>query len=547
MNPSNKNCLRIAKILIKKLGLLITENSIEERLFHHQNYPSLLSLSDTLKSFDISCLTIGIDLDKLHEIPLPAVAYFKAGKEGLFVIFNKVEENQVLYTDEYGNKKSISFSELKNSWNGIILLVEAKENLEEIDYYQKRKKERTKKTAFLASIISAILLAIFFMFELSFKVNILYGSKIIGLTLSYFLLQKQFGNTNSFLNNICENSKNSSCKSVLNSEGAKLFGVYNLSEIAFVYFFAGIISIWLSINSEYNLSNHLLISGATCIFSFYTIYYQLKVVKTWCPLCLILTSLLWVEFALNALLIDNLAFSFNNTSVSLIISFLVPTFLWLNTRESLLKSIEIPSLKRRLNHFKKSEHVFYSLLSNQPEVKEVKLPYEFEKGNNNAPFTLIVVSDPMCKHCIEVHRLIEELWEKNKTSLKIIFRFSLDSSKTNSVSFKMLEHIVKLQISNPNKESLYALRDWFLIKNQKDSKLWKEMYPSSGIYDDKEISSIIKKHRIWYTTSDIKHSPTIILNRRIIPKEFSIEDISFHLKNILKTSREYSAIPSNSE
>lgn len=546
MNISNKNCLRVSKILIKKLDLKITQSSIEERLFQHQNYPSLLSLSDTLKSFDISCLTIGIDLLKLSQIPLPAIGYFKTGKEGLFVIFDKIEENQVTYTDEYRNEKTISFSKLKDIWNGIILLVEANKELEEIDYVQKRKEEQIKKTVFWGSIISMLILGLFFMFLLSFKVNILYSFKVIGLLLSYLLLQKQFGNSNTFLDNICENSKKSSCKSVLNSEGGKLFGIYHLSEIACAYFCAGIISIWLSINDNYNLSNHLLIAGVACGFSLYTIYYQSNVIKKWCPLCLLLTTFLWIEFVVNLFLIDTFRFSFDKGSIGIIISFLITFVLWLHTRDSMLKSKEIPSLKRKLNHFKKSESVFHSLLSNQPKVLDEKLPYEFEKGSNDALLTLIMVSDPMCKYCIEMHRVIEDLWQKNKTNIKIIFRFSVNANKTDSVSYRFLEHLIKLQIYNPNKESLHALKDWFLLKNHKDARHWKEKYPITHNYNNENINSILKKHRTWFTKSSIKHSPTIVLNGKIIPKEFSIQDISYHLNNILTANQYISATGSTS-
>lgn len=63
--------------LLKKHQINVTGRTIDEALQQHPDYPSMLSMSDCLKKWNVNNAIVKVDPEKLSELPLPCVAHMK--------------------------------------------------------------------------------------------------------------------------------------------------------------------------------------------------------------------------------------------------------------------------------------------------------------------------------------------------------------------------------------------------------------------------------------------------------------------------------------
>jgi len=91
----------------------------------------------------------------------------------------------------------------------------------------------------------------------------------------------------------------SDCNNVLESDAAKLWGVFGWSEIGLGYFTANVLLIlYLPFTIYYLAIIHIF----TLPYSFWSVWYQKVKARQWCPLCLIVQVLLWSIFIADYLL-----------------------------------------------------------------------------------------------------------------------------------------------------------------------------------------------------------------------------------------------------
>lgn len=69
-----QNCNEIGLRICKLLNINIAETSILKDITEHPNYPSLLSISDTLRSYNVDTLPIKTSHIHLSQLPTPFIA-----------------------------------------------------------------------------------------------------------------------------------------------------------------------------------------------------------------------------------------------------------------------------------------------------------------------------------------------------------------------------------------------------------------------------------------------------------------------------------------
>ncbi len=87
--------------LLQQLRVNVTGKSVNEALLNHPDYPSLLSITDVLKQWNIASTAIRVDKEKLHEIPVPFVAYTK-NSGGSFLTITQTSQQHVNYASRGG-------------------------------------------------------------------------------------------------------------------------------------------------------------------------------------------------------------------------------------------------------------------------------------------------------------------------------------------------------------------------------------------------------------------------------------------------------------
>ena len=116
---------------LNKLNIPVSRKYIHQQLNSHPDYPSLLSITDTLDHLGIENAAVQIEKDQLHEVDTPFIAHLRT-RHGEFVI---VENRDTL------NKKYPGFFE---NWDGVVVVAEKNEGWihKQNDEWLQKRKER---------------------------------------------------------------------------------------------------------------------------------------------------------------------------------------------------------------------------------------------------------------------------------------------------------------------------------------------------------------------------------------------------------------------
>lgn len=86
--------------LLRSLELKHTKRFVADSLLSHADYPSLLSVSDTLTKLQIENIAVKVDRNKLHELPLPLIAQVLVDGETAFYLISDITPHKIhCYTE----------------------------------------------------------------------------------------------------------------------------------------------------------------------------------------------------------------------------------------------------------------------------------------------------------------------------------------------------------------------------------------------------------------------------------------------------------------
>ncbi len=116
--------------------------------------------------------------------------------------------------------------------------------------------------------------------------------KLAGIAATTLLLIYEIDKSNAFVKSICTAGKQTNCAAVLQSKASKILGM-SWSEAGFFYFASTFL--FLLFPGISFMAKICLLSIANCLaapYILFSVYYQWKVVKQWCPLCLTVQAVL---------------------------------------------------------------------------------------------------------------------------------------------------------------------------------------------------------------------------------------------------------------
>src|SRR5687767_1508904 len=92
-------------------GIGVSKKYIDDQLQSHPDYPSLISITDTLDELGIENMSMVVDKERLDELPIPFLAHSPVNGGG-FIVINNIEQ-QIRQDKEF-----------EKNWDGIVVLVE---------------------------------------------------------------------------------------------------------------------------------------------------------------------------------------------------------------------------------------------------------------------------------------------------------------------------------------------------------------------------------------------------------------------------------------
>lgn len=502
---------------LKSYSLSISKHYLRIRLESHPDYPSLVAIEDTLAELGITSYACHGTKEELAQEGKHFLAHFNLEEKNLRH-FKSVDqaEKQMTEFDKY--------------WTGNVMFIDR------INGYRNEQHDKLYKSEKLNRIFSTLLMSIFIgglFLLLSLHGNIsMYLFFVTGLTgiyLNWLITEKEIGIRNSVSDKICGMIKFNRCESVLFSKGAKLFKWLSWGDIGLTYFGSTLIYLYyLLISGNSNgIYVSYWISIAALLFLPYSLFYQWKVIKQWCALCLGVLALLFISGVFSIFQI-NIAIELD-TLVSGIFIFLALGIVVLSIWRfiSYHRQIKINSLSYEINEakLKRNSKIFTAVLEksnyNPKNLPLLSEPIRF--GSNVPKYSIVIACNPYCNPCANAHHTIEKLFEQYSDKISVAIRFALYSNNKDDQKVQAVEKILNASDINPYE----AIKNWYKYL---DYGRYNSLYPNN----DKNVDAEIKKFIGWSKEEEIKGTPTFYVNGYRMPEMYSWSDLTEVLAYELK-------------
>jgi uncharacterized membrane protein len=523
---------------LRRLHVKVNASTVNETLQNHPDETSLLSISDALGRWSLPNGAGKIEPADIGQLPVPFIALTR--REGApFIVVTEVDDKYVHFLDSNYRKKVTNtrsdFIKVQG-WIGMYLIAEPGMHSGEPDYKAAKRKETVATLVSGASILVMAFLATLLFWtnikndvgENSFPVRGLflqYFITLAGVFITSLLLWYETDRNNPLLKKVCTGIAKGNCAAILTGKAAKAFHWLSWSEVGFFYFTGALLCMILpGENMLPYISLIALLNLLALPYPVFSVYYQWRVAKQWCVLCLIVQVLL-VSGAVNVL-VNQLYGSWPAIGLPVLaqglLLYAVPVLCWFSIKPFVLKVQRSKNEKREYLRIKFNDEIFETLLRTQPTVT-VPDGLGIDLGAATAKHLLIKVCNPYCGPCSKAHPQMEKLLEEMPDlKAKIIFTgFSGDEAMT-----KPAMHLMAIAETSDEGTIKKALDDWYLPA-KKDYEAFAGKYPVNGQLQkqDKKIKAMYQ----WCTDMKVTATPTFFINGYQLPRTYDVADLRYFL------------------
>jgi len=521
------NVVHITRLLLRELNVKVTDTTIRDTILSNLHHPSLLSISDSLRAWQIDTLAIKTSIEKLQDIPCPCIVHIN-DDPGHFIIIRNVINTTVTYLTDQNDEMQMPLEEFAGRWGGHVLIIETRQESGEPNYAAQKRRQYWKNHRISWAIALLFLagfaqLLHFILSQHHSAATIIYvaGSFLVhcaGVAVTSILLWYEYDMENPFIKKFCSVSASANCASVLFSKGGKLFNLVSWSEIGFVYFTGAFFYQVFAMNSFYWTA---IVSLPAAAYIIYSVTYQAFVIKKWCRLCLIIQALLLLHLLLGIFtqqLQQALANSGNIINITILPAYAIPVVLWLVIKPYLYEAREKKVLEKQLAKIKTNKDIFDQLLQSQIPMKTFPTALGIIMGNPKAANTIVKVCSPYCEPCGNSYPNIDRLLNKDNWSVQLIFTTGAKKNDRNSQAAAYL--LSKAADSSHSAQQI--LSHWYAVERHNMA------LPAS----EKEAENNVRKHAAhlqamynWCLQENIKITPTIYVNGRRLPEQYGVTDL----------------------
>jgi len=504
---------------LTQLGVKHTSEYSNKVFNEHPHKYNLLGLSILLSDYNVEneAHKINNKEENINKLPVPFVAHFG----GDFVVVTKIKNDKVTYK---WNEKNINLDigEFCKSWSGVALFAETNENSREPEY-KKHIKNKVFDTLKLTALVAvSILIFGYALFNNASNFSCWFFLSLIlnlsGVYICWLLLQKQINTQSKFGDKICSLFSRSDCNDILATPAAKFFGLVSWSEIGLGYFISSIIILLFAPTLTVY---YVWIVAFSLSYTIWSIWYQKFKAKQWCALCLIVQVVFLLTFAVN-LLFSKFSipeFSFFNI-IALGCLYLLPTLIINILMSRISNNSLLQNTTQELNSLKANEDVFKSLLKQQSKYEINKNDSQILFGNPDSNLFITIFTNPFCQPCAKMHERVEKFLLETDRKVCIQYLFS---SFNPDLEFAV-KYLIAARLEKDQNEFERIMADWF-----DKGKTMKEAFFNDFQLDitNPAIEAEFQKHEAWKEKTQLRATPTILVNGYKLPDNYKIEDLRY--------------------
>jgi uncharacterized membrane protein len=534
----------LSRVAIKYAALLkvkVTQTTLREKLEQNPYYPSLYSLSEVFQHYGIENQAFHLPANEFDQLEAPFLAFIsQAQAASNFVLVTALDAEQVDYVTAANRRHQVTRQQFLNDYRQIVFIAEGNETAGEENYEIKRaaeKKATLKQATLFSGAILIFVLALGSLIPQILSrsegwltlgtVSLIIVAKLVGVTAAVLLLVYEIDKSNRFVKSICTAGKQTNCDAVLNSEAAKIAGV-SWSEIGFFYFTSTLLFLFVpGVTLQAKASILAFAALPASPYIFFSLYYQWKVVRHWCPLCIaaqvaLALELFWSIFYYAS---SNGTNHYEISAITLgVVCLLAPPVAWFLLKPVFLKARDASTYKASYKRLLYNPETFNALLVQQPSAPDGFQNLGILIGNPNAAHTIVKVCNPYCAPCAKAHHVLAEIVTRNADyNLRIIFTATNRENDTRTMAVK---HLLSVAAKGETKETVQAVDDWYSAE-QKNYEKFALRYPMNG--ELKQQDAKIEAMDKWCQDAAITYTPTIYVQGKRLPDTYRVEE----LKNIL--------------
>jgi ABC-type bacteriocin/lantibiotic exporter with double-glycine peptidase domain len=176
----------------------VTKGSVKEFLLSHPRYPSLKSVCDGLKKWNIDHYPLRLSKEEILEIEPPFIVHM-GGELVQLALVEKIKDGNVIFTINQGKIITQNKEEFSAKLSGGVIVMEPNQQSGEKNYWKNRQNELIKAVLLPFIVISVVLFLLYMFYSRSGLLSIqsyiplmLFITKAIGVAASVFLVLHEF-------------------------------------------------------------------------------------------------------------------------------------------------------------------------------------------------------------------------------------------------------------------------------------------------------------------------------------------------------------------
>jgi protein-disulfide isomerase len=324
-----------------------------------------------------------------------------------------------------------------------------------------------------------------------------------------------------FLTNTFFSSDIDDIFNVLESDAAKLWGVFGWSEIGLGYFVTNVL---LVLFLPHTVSILAILNIFTLPYSLWSVWYQKVKARQWRPLCLIVQVLLWGFFILNCLFgYIRLPELGSSSLIDLLFvggMYAIGVFGFNLLIPKLAKSGEQEQIKQEINAIKANEEVFKTLLTGQPSYEVNKADSQILFGNPDARLMITILTNPFCNPCAKMHKRVEKLLKDTKGDVCVQYLFSSFNSDLDYAN----KYFNAVYLEKGQAAAMQLYGEWFDKGKLSQEKFFE---PLQLDMTSPDIEAEFQKHEAWKKKTQLRATPAVLVSGYKLPDSYKIEDLRY--------------------
>ena len=530
---------RIMRKLLQCLQVSVTSEKLRNVISEQLYEGSALAITDILNDLHIDSKVFQLNREDIQYVDCPVISHITESENNMFIVIVEISNEKVKYYDPAINKNVLEKkSTFFEKWTGAVIIPLMNEQARDSDYSKLIGAEKLKQhidNGIYAGI--AICMAVIFLQTLRGHSHclaiwtLLFSVKMIALLIVSQIVKIELGESNMLIAKVC---KTSNCGKVLHSKASRPFSWLTMGDAGAVYFGSGVFILLIAPFTNF-LTDCVymlcVLNLFTLPYTLFSICYQRFVLKTWCPFCLSVMGILWIEFFLGLTVPWATIFSFS-VAIMLLSVFTVTavTVGWLLLRKMLASTDLTDNMRKYVNTVKKDIELFNAVLSNRNTIPELSsFSNEIVLGNEVAKNTLIAVISPNCHTCVALYESIQRFLAFHSDLVKVILRFRTKDKEDDDWEIQIIDSLLTLNMAGSKEKALSFLEEWFKMDHH-HIDTWKKRCRLGNLVVSDDAKQLRKQYQEWLLSVDINEAPFVILNNKQVPRYYTFNDVKYFLK-----------------